>query len=166
MTKEDGNRIRALRQAQGMTQGELAEAVSAGRVTINRLEQGAQEPTLELALTLARALYVPVESLFGVSRPIQRRRPSRKRDRDPGPAHYLLDLSPDATQEGQLREAVVTWCHQARGIATMLDNRVELVPLDENRRAILADMALIKKTATRIDRRLRDGRADELETKR
>jgi putative transcriptional regulator len=56
MTKEDGNRIRALREASGMTQGELAAAVGAGRVTINRIEQGSQEPTLDLARKLAAAL--------------------------------------------------------------------------------------------------------------
>jgi putative transcriptional regulator len=64
MTRQDGNRIRAAREAMGLTQAQLAEAIGAGRVTINRIEQGTQEPTLDLALRIKRQLGETLDTLF------------------------------------------------------------------------------------------------------
>jgi putative transcriptional regulator len=50
--------------AGGMTQQELAERVGVSRQTVISIERGRFRPTVELALRLARALGVSVESLF------------------------------------------------------------------------------------------------------
>jgi putative transcriptional regulator len=59
------NSIRALRFAHGeMTQAELAERIGVTRQTINAIEQGKYSPTLEAAFQIARALAVPLETVF------------------------------------------------------------------------------------------------------
>jgi putative transcriptional regulator len=63
------NRMREYRHAAGLTQQELADAAGAGSVTIVRAETGKQEPTLDLALQLAAALYCTVDDLFGDEAP-------------------------------------------------------------------------------------------------
>jgi transcriptional regulator with XRE-family HTH domain len=55
-----GARLRALRSAQGLTQGDLAERAKCNRFTVNKLERGLQEPAWPLVLALAKALGVPV----------------------------------------------------------------------------------------------------------
>ena len=50
--------------ADGMTQQELADRVGVSRQTVISIERGRFRPTVELALRLARALGVSVESLF------------------------------------------------------------------------------------------------------
>jgi len=47
-----------------MTQQELAERVGVSRQTIISIEKGKYEPSIQLALRLARLFQVPVESLF------------------------------------------------------------------------------------------------------
>lgn len=47
-----------------MTQAALADAVDVSRQTVIALESGRYQPSLELALKLARHFEVPVESLF------------------------------------------------------------------------------------------------------
>src|SRR5438093_439583 len=51
-----GERIREMRTATGMTQGELASAAGIGRVTLIRLESGEQSPRYETLVAIARAL--------------------------------------------------------------------------------------------------------------
>jgi putative transcriptional regulator len=58
------NSLKAHRARLGLTQAELAERVSVSRKTINTVENGVFVPSTVLALRLARALGVPVESLF------------------------------------------------------------------------------------------------------
>ena len=58
------NRIRELRKAQGYRQEELAEAVGVTRQTIIAIENNKYDPSLELAMRLARLLGTPVEELF------------------------------------------------------------------------------------------------------
>ena len=60
------NRLKALRQARGMTQAELAEAVGVSRKTVNTVENRVFIPSTLLALKLARALGVPVEEVFAL----------------------------------------------------------------------------------------------------
>lgn len=52
------------RVAKGLTQGELAEAVGVSRQTINSVERGRFEPSLSLALGIARHFACPVEAIF------------------------------------------------------------------------------------------------------
>ncbi|EXM37617.1 helix-turn-helix transcriptional regulator [Ruminococcus albus] len=58
------NRIKDLRKSQKLTQDELANAVGVSRQTINAIENDKYNPTLELAIKLARYLRMPVEDLF------------------------------------------------------------------------------------------------------
>lgn len=58
-----GSRIRQLREAAGMTQGELAAAAGIGRVTLVRIENGEQSPRYETLAALARAIGRPMAEL-------------------------------------------------------------------------------------------------------
>jgi putative transcriptional regulator len=63
------NEVRALRAAIGLSQQQLAEAMDVSRQTINSIETGRFEPSLGLALKLARLFEAPVESLFALDGP-------------------------------------------------------------------------------------------------
>ncbi len=58
------NRVRELRAKAALTQEELGAKVGVTRVTINCLENGVYQPSLELALKLARHFKLPVEEIF------------------------------------------------------------------------------------------------------
>ena len=58
------NEVRALRTAKGMSQGELAQAMSVSRQTINAIETGRYLPSLPLAINLARFFTLTVEEVF------------------------------------------------------------------------------------------------------
>jgi len=58
------NDIRALRQAAGMTQQELAAAVGATRQTVIAIEAGKYAPSLELAFRIARVFDRDFEAVF------------------------------------------------------------------------------------------------------
>lgn len=61
---ELGNRIKARRAEQGMTQAQLAEAIGVTRKTVNTVENRIFVPSAILALKMAEALEAPVEELF------------------------------------------------------------------------------------------------------
>ena len=58
------NRVRELRKQKGLTQDELAKALHVSRQTINAIENNKYNPTLELAIRLARYIGLPVEQIF------------------------------------------------------------------------------------------------------
>jgi len=58
------NDIAAYRECEGLSQGELATAVGVSRQTINAVERGRYDPSLELAFKLATYFDCPVEALF------------------------------------------------------------------------------------------------------
>ncbi len=58
------NKLRELRKQQKLTQDELAKALGVSRQTINAIENNKYNPTLELALRMARFMRIPVEQLF------------------------------------------------------------------------------------------------------
>jgi putative transcriptional regulator len=62
------NRLKERRAELELTQAELAERVGVTRKTVNTVENGVFTPSTLLALKLARALNVPVESLFWIER--------------------------------------------------------------------------------------------------
>jgi putative transcriptional regulator len=62
------NRVREYREDAGITQQELADDIGAGRVTVNRWEQGHQEPSLHQAIQLCSALDTSLDDLFGDER--------------------------------------------------------------------------------------------------
>lgn len=58
------NTLKEHRARLGLTQADLAERIDVSRKTINTVENGIFVPSTVLALRLARALGVPVETLF------------------------------------------------------------------------------------------------------
>ena len=58
------NRIKELRKAKGYRQGGLAAALGVTRQTIIAIENNKYDPTLGLAMKLARYLQTEVEELF------------------------------------------------------------------------------------------------------
>ena len=58
------NRVKAFRQALGISQLELAKRISVSRQTINMIENNKYNPTLELCIALAKALDTDLNSLF------------------------------------------------------------------------------------------------------
>lgn len=59
-----GNRLRQWRLKKALTQADLAALAGVSRKTINTVENRVFEPSVYLALTLARRLGTSVESLF------------------------------------------------------------------------------------------------------
>ncbi len=60
------NRIKELRKIQGYRQEDLATALGVSRQTIIAIENNKYNPTLELAMKLARHLGTTVEELFSL----------------------------------------------------------------------------------------------------
>jgi putative transcriptional regulator len=58
------NRVRESRQALGLTQQELADAVGVSRQSVNSIEQGKYIPSLPLALQLAARFRMGADQLF------------------------------------------------------------------------------------------------------
>ncbi len=59
-----GQRVRALRQAQAMTQDDLFERCGLFRTDISRIENGRANPSLTMIEALAVSLRVPIAALF------------------------------------------------------------------------------------------------------
>ena len=59
-------RVRELRTDQGWSQAELAERLGVSRQTVNAIETGRYEPSLSLALRIAKLFGRPVELIFTV----------------------------------------------------------------------------------------------------
>lgn len=57
-------KIKEYRERAGLKQSELAELVGARRETIVHLETGKYNPSLKLAMEIAKVFHVPVEDLF------------------------------------------------------------------------------------------------------
>jgi putative molybdopterin biosynthesis protein len=62
-------RLRSARQARGFSQYQLARMAGVSRQAVSALEAGLSDPSLRVALTLARALGMTVEELFGPAMP-------------------------------------------------------------------------------------------------
>ena len=58
------NEVRALRQANSLSQQQLAEAMDVSRQTINSIEKERYTPSLPLAMALARYFETTVEEVF------------------------------------------------------------------------------------------------------
>ena len=58
------NDIRLLRDAMGLSQGQLAAEMDVSRQTINSIETGRYTPSLQLAISLARFFGRTVEEVF------------------------------------------------------------------------------------------------------
>ena len=62
------NLVRQLRTERELSQGQLAEAMSVSRQTINSIEQERYTPSLPLALALVRFFETTVEEMFDADR--------------------------------------------------------------------------------------------------
>jgi putative transcriptional regulator len=62
------NQVKKFRKQEDITQAELAEEVGVSRQTINAIETGKYDPSLELALKLAELFEVEVKELFKLER--------------------------------------------------------------------------------------------------
>lgn len=58
------NRIKELRTNKKLTQKELGDICGVSRQTINMIENNKYDPTLQLAMKIARTLEISVEELF------------------------------------------------------------------------------------------------------
>ena len=58
------NHLKAMREARGWSQGELARRLGVSRQTINAVETDKYDPSLPLALRMAKLFEVPVDQLF------------------------------------------------------------------------------------------------------
>ena len=64
-TGRAGAQLRLARQARGFSQYQLARMAGVSRQAVSAVEAGLSDPSLRVALTLARALGLTVEELFG-----------------------------------------------------------------------------------------------------
>jgi putative molybdopterin biosynthesis protein len=69
VSASDGTRLRLARQARGLSQQQLAGVAGVTRQAVSAVESGHSDPSLRVALALARALGVTVEELFGPGEP-------------------------------------------------------------------------------------------------
>ena len=58
------NRIKELRKQRDLTQEELARSLGVTRQTIIAIENDKYDPSLRLAMKMARFFLIPVESIF------------------------------------------------------------------------------------------------------
>lgn len=58
------NRVKAWREQAGWSQGELARRVGVSRQTVNAVETDKYDPSLPLALRMAKLFGQPVDQLF------------------------------------------------------------------------------------------------------
>ena len=61
----NGMRLRLARQARGFSQQQLAGMAGVSRQTVSAIESGLSDPSLRVALALARALGLTVEEMYG-----------------------------------------------------------------------------------------------------
>ena len=60
------NDVRELRLTAGLSQRELAQALDVSRQTVNSIETGRYDPSLPLAIAIARHFHRTVEEIFHV----------------------------------------------------------------------------------------------------
>ncbi|GBC95055.1 Cytoskeleton protein RodZ [bacterium HR16] len=64
-----GQRIRDLRERQGLSQQELAQRAGIATSTLSEIETGRYTPNLKIVLSLAESLHVPLDTLLRVQQP-------------------------------------------------------------------------------------------------
>ena len=58
------NDVRALREAKGLTQAQLGQELGVSRQSVNSIEKGKYDPSLPLAIAIARNFDPTVEEIF------------------------------------------------------------------------------------------------------
>ncbi len=69
VSQAGGTRLRLARQARGLSQQQLAGVAGVTRQAVSAVESGHSDPSLRVALSLARALGMTVEDVFGPGDP-------------------------------------------------------------------------------------------------
>ena len=67
------NRVRSFREGREWSQGELARRLGVSRQTVNAIETDKYDPSLPLALRMAKLFVVPVDQLFHEAAPEEAR---------------------------------------------------------------------------------------------
>ena len=67
--KAFGTQLRRLREAQKMSQQELADLADVAKITIQRIENGKFSVTVDVLISLARALNMPLHELTDFALP-------------------------------------------------------------------------------------------------
>ena len=58
------NDVRAMREEKGLTQAQLGKALGVSRQSVNSIEKGKYDPSLPLAIAIARLFGRAVEEIF------------------------------------------------------------------------------------------------------
>ena len=58
------NRLKVLRAERDWSQAQLAQALAVSRQTVNAIETGKHDPSLELAFKIAKLFGQPIEAIF------------------------------------------------------------------------------------------------------
>ena len=58
------NRLRVLRAERKMSQATLAELLDVSRQTVNAIELGKHDPSLQLAFRVSQVFSLPIEAIF------------------------------------------------------------------------------------------------------
>ena len=61
------NHLREIRMGKGLTQKEVADALSISKDSLSRYENGKQDPRLDVAIRLSKYLEVSMEILYDVA---------------------------------------------------------------------------------------------------
>ncbi|XME01970.1 helix-turn-helix transcriptional regulator [Lachnospiraceae bacterium C1.1] len=61
------NHLREIRMGKGLTQKEVADALSISKDSLSRYETGKQDPRLDVAIRLSKYLEVSMEILYDVA---------------------------------------------------------------------------------------------------
>jgi len=64
VSKQFGQRARAIRLKQGLSQGDVAKRLSVHRSYISGIERGIRNPSLKVIQRIAKSLEVPMEKLI------------------------------------------------------------------------------------------------------
>jgi len=64
ISKQFGQRARAIRLKQGLSQGDVAKRMNVHRSYISSIERGVRNPSLKVIQRIAKALEVPMEKLI------------------------------------------------------------------------------------------------------
>ena len=64
ISKKFGQRAKAIRLKQGLSQGDIAKRLNVHRSYISSIERGIRNPSLKVIQRIAKALEVPMEKLI------------------------------------------------------------------------------------------------------
>ena len=100
---EFGKRLAALRLAKGLTQTQLAEAISSTQRTVSYYETTAEYPTVQALLAIAKVLHVSLDELVGLKPSKERPQAQPKEERRLWKQFRLIAQLPERDQRAVLR---------------------------------------------------------------